>query len=124
MRRATGRIEAVLAWPTWLPGATEIAANGMHWRLPPYPSTPTATEPCRTLRRLTSIARGGRGLPKPAIACSCDFLVGLRLRRSSRRLCQCADRGAARQFDLEGVVSKALGVTQQQVRSAIEAVRA
>ena len=59
---------------------------------------------------------------KSSWACSCspDFLVGLRLRGAGRRLRQRADDGAASEIDLEGVVLEALGVAQQEVRSARE----
>ena len=50
-------------------------------------------------------------------SCSADFFIRLRLRGASSRLCQRTEDGAARKIDLEGVVLKALGVPQHEVRS-------
>src|SRR5690242_17527871 len=59
---------------------------------------------------------------KSSWACSCspDFLIGLRLRGAGRRLRQRTDDGTASEIDLERVVLEALGVAQQEVRSADE----
>src|SRR5258708_38700545 len=45
-----------------------------------------------------------------------NLLVGLRLRRASRSLHQCADDAAARQFDFEGIVRITPGVAPHQGR--------
>ena len=48
------------------------------------------------------------------MACSCspNFLIGLRLWRARRRLCQRTDDGAPREIDLESIVREAFGVAQ------------
>src|SRR5436309_16112197 len=59
------------------------------------------------------------GLSVPAE--SKDFLVCLRLRRALRRLRQRTHNRAARQFDLEIVMSVTFGATQRCVGSLLEA---
>jgi hypothetical protein len=49
-----------------------------------------------------------------------DFLIGLRLWGSGRRLCHRANNGAAGEIYLEGVVLESLGVAEQEVCSAGE----
>src|SRR5688572_2032537 len=49
------------------------------------------------------------------MGCSRDLLVGLRLRRTARRLRQRADDRPAREIDFERVVPEALGFAQDQI---------
>src|SRR5438874_1687547 len=56
------------------------------------------------------------------MACSCspDFLIGLRLGSAGRRLRQRTDDGTPGETDLKSVMLEALGIAQQDVRSAGE----
>src|SRR5262245_61767034 len=52
-----------------------------------------------------------------------DLLVGLRLRRAARRLCQGADDGSARKLDLERVVPETFGLAQYDISRLPESRR-